>query len=116
MSTYLLSIQQVQMRTLLTRFRLGVSCIQTHRLRFHRTTDSVKSCPFCPQDEESEVHFMLVCARYDDIRKRYIPLKFHRTPSSFKLALLMATTNETLLKNVAKYVFEAIQARNSNLP
>ena len=38
-------------------FRMGVSLIITHKLRFIQ--DSVTVCPMCMEEEEDEIHFIL---------------------------------------------------------
>ena len=71
------------------------------------------SCPFCKSDVETEVHFILVCPKYAEIREQYIPKKYFTSPSSFKLALLLATTSKVLLLRLATYIMKAFTVRNA---
>ena len=45
-------------------FRMGVSKINNHRHPFPLTTRN-KTCPFCTEEIETEVHFLLQCTRGD---------------------------------------------------
>ena len=38
-----------------------------------------------------EVHFVLCCPAFDDLRTQSIPLKYFRHPNLFRLGLLLAT-------------------------
>ena len=90
MSSYLVDIKHVQVRNALIRFRLGVSCLKTHRFRFGPrpiSDNNALVCPFCPGTEETELHFMLVCPKYVELRERLIPKKFFSVPSTFRLTL-----------------------------
>ena len=116
MSSYLCEIQHVQIRNTMIQFRVGVSYLKTHRLRFNdrsQMCDDALACPFCPHVEETELHFVLVCPKYTELRDMYIPRKFRNPPSAFRLALLFASTNTNVVMNVAKYIYEAFRVRNA---
>ena len=86
----------------------------THKLRYHKDVTPVHySCPFCNSDVETEVHFILVCPKYAEIREQYIPKKYITSPSSFKLALLLATTSKVLLLRLAVDIMKAFTIRNA---
>ena len=94
--------------------RFGVSPLGTHKLRYHKDVAPVDySCPFCNDDVETEAHFILVCPKYAEIREQYIPKKYFTSPSSFKLALLLATTSKVLLLRLAVYIMKAFTVRNA---
>eukprot|EP00745_Piridium_sociabile_P025038 TRINITY_DN39641_c0_g1_i11.p1 TRINITY_DN39641_c0_g1~~TRINITY_DN39641_c0_g1_i11.p1 ORF type:complete len:155 (+),score=3.66 TRINITY_DN39641_c0_g1_i11:292-756(+) len=81
LSPYLLDLKHIQARISLIRLRLGVSQLNTHRLRFkHNVTEENLSCPFCDFQIETEVHFVLQCPKYADLRQQYIPAKYYNTP------------------------------------
>ena len=86
----------------------------THKLRYHKdATPIYYSCPFCKSDVETEVHFILVRPKYAEIREQYIPKKYFTSPSSFKLALLLATTSKVLLLRLAAYITKVFTIRNA---
>jgi hypothetical protein len=115
MSSYLIDLKHVKARNLLIRMRLGVSPLKIHRLRFtNNITEADLTCLFCRYETETEVHFILTCPRYEEIRELYIPKKYYNCPSSFKLTLLLAANNKTILLRLATYIFKAFQIRNSS--
>ena len=62
---------------------------------------------------ETEVHFILVCPKYAEIREQYIPKKYFTSPSSIKLALLLATRSNLLLLRLAIYIIKAFAIENA---
>ena len=90
LAPYLNEQKHIKARNFLIRLRLGVSPLRTHKLRYCKDATPVDYfCPFCKSDVETEVHFILVCPKYAEIREQYIPEKYFTSPSSFKLALLL---------------------------
>ena len=113
LSPYLNDLKHVKARNVLIRIRLGVSALKTHKLRFATNTTQVDlACPFCRNDTETEMQFILICPRYKEIRELYIPKQYYNCLSSFKLTLLLATSNKSLLLRLATYIFKAFQIRN----
>ena len=47
---------------------------------------------------DTEVHFVLCCPSFDDLRYEFIEPKCFNNPCEFRLALLLATQNERALK------------------
>ena len=93
LAPYLNQLKHIKARNFLIRLRLGVSPPRTHKLRYCKdATPADYFCPFCKSDVETEVHFILVCPKYAEIREQYIRKKYFTSPSSFTLALLLATT------------------------
>eukprot|EP00745_Piridium_sociabile_P017375 TRINITY_DN26146_c0_g1_i13.p1 TRINITY_DN26146_c0_g1~~TRINITY_DN26146_c0_g1_i13.p1 ORF type:complete len:408 (-),score=12.07 TRINITY_DN26146_c0_g1_i13:7-1098(-) len=87
-------------RYTLTKFRFGVSDIAVHRQRYvQRVGDLV--CPMCRSAKEDELHFVFLCPVLSDLRQQYIPLKYYRYPSLFRLVLLLSSRNELIIKNLA---------------
>ena len=111
---YLNELKHIKARNFLIRLRLGVSPLRTHKLCCHRDVTHVDySCPFCKSDMETEVHFILVCPKYAEIREQHIPKKYFTSPSSTKFALLLATTSKVLLSRLAIYIMKAFTIRNA---
>ncbi len=63
LADYLFTVKKAVLRKHLVRFRLGVSPLKTHRLRYSEETPDIFTCPFCDTNE-SEIHFLLVCPKY----------------------------------------------------
>ena len=85
LANYLFIINKAVLRKHLVRFRLGVSRLKTHRLRYSERTPNMLTCPFCDTNE-SEILFLLVCPKYKTRRATYLPAKFYNRPSTFKVA------------------------------
>ena len=47
---------------------------------------------------DNEVHFVLCCPSFDDLRYEFIEPKYFNNPCEFRMALLLATQNERALK------------------
>ena len=129
LSAYLNELKHVKARNFLIRLRLGVSPLRTHKLRYRKDVTLVDYfcplcvgnaetqvdyfCPLCVGNAETEVYFIRVCPAYAEITKQYIPRKYFNCPSSFKLALLLATTSKFLLIRLATYLMKAFTIRNA---
>ena len=114
LSAYLNELKHVKGRHFLIRWRLGVSPLRTYKPRYRKDVTPVDYfCPFCVGNTETEVHFILLCPKYAEIREQYIPWKYFNCPSSFKLALLLATTSKFLLICLATYLMKAFTVRNA---
>ena len=73
------------------------------------------NCPLCLSAVDNEVHFVLYCPAFDDLRYEFIESKYFINPCEFRLALLLATQNERALKNLALFVYKAFSRRNALL-
>ena len=111
LSPYLTNLKHVKSRNALIRLRLGVSQLNTHRFRFARGNFHDFGCPFCKDQIESEIHFVLVCPAYDELRSYYLPHNFFRNPCLHKLSVLLATENRMILMRLAKFLSEAFAKR-----
>ena len=60
---------------------------------------------------ENEFHFLLECSSYEAIRTKLIPAFYWSPPSIYKFEQLMSRTDLYLLKNLGKYLHEALNER-----
>ena len=111
LSSYLTNHVHVEAYKALNRFRLGVSQLKTHRFRFERVRLQDYNCPFCKNVTESEIHFVLVCPAYMELRNLYIPQKFCRYPCLQKLVILLAGENKMIAIRLAKFLNGAFAIR-----
>eukprot|EP00745_Piridium_sociabile_P022013 TRINITY_DN34072_c0_g1_i3.p1 TRINITY_DN34072_c0_g1~~TRINITY_DN34072_c0_g1_i3.p1 ORF type:complete len:362 (+),score=-8.76 TRINITY_DN34072_c0_g1_i3:191-1276(+) len=100
-------------RCSLTKVKFGISDIAIHRQRYKADVSRNVMCPLCRADEEDEVHFVLCCPMLNDLRQKYIPMKYYRNPAFFRLALLMSSTNKNVICNLAMYLYKSFQRRSS---
>ena len=70
-------------------------------------------CPLCLSAVENEVHFVLCCPAFEDLRYEFIESKSFNNPCEFRFALLLATQNERALKNLALFLYKAFSRRKT---
>ena len=100
------------LRKRLTRIRLGVSQLKTHKHRYSNQEGNT-DCSFCQGIEESEIHFILVCPKYKSIREQYIPEKYYASPNAFRLTLLLSSPR--MCVPLALFISKALTIRNSTV-
>lgn len=110
LSNYLSDMKHIHMRTAFVRFRLGTSALKPHRFRFLKETADF-SCPYCNDVYESELHFLLVCPLYRDLRNQYLPEKYYKRPAAFRVTLLLSSVNSKLIFDIASFIYYALQKR-----
>ena len=110
--TYLKLDIDKYLKSATARFRLGISDIAVHHYRYKIHTEVDLMCPFCKNVKEDEFHFLLCCPVFNSLRMRYIPLKYHKYPNQFRLSLLLASSNEYLVKNLSLFLYKALQLRS----
>ena len=76
----------------------------TQRLRFVQDSDTV--CPMCVGEEEDEIHFILHCPVYHDLRPKYLA-PFDSPPNINTFQLLLRSVNVGLFT----YLNQAIKRR-----
>ena len=62
---------------------------------------------------EDEYHFVIECQRYNDLRRKYIRPSFYVRPNMFKFLELLQSTNVSIVKNLALFVYKAFKERNN---
>ena len=96
----------------LIKFRCRVSNLNVHVNRFKHSTEEELKCRLCRLDREDEVHFVFCCPCLSDLRCDFIPVKYYQYPSRFKLALLLSSTNMSVLKSLALFLYFAFKRLN----
>ena len=110
---YLLLNLDRQVRSVMSRFRLGVSDIAIHSTRYKKYNADDLICPFCKEVPETEVHFVLCCPILGDLRSKFIQPKYCDLPGVFNLVQLLTSSNEHVLKNLAIYLYAAFKKRRT---
>ena len=105
---YLTTVKNPVIRKALTRIRLGVSALRSHRCRYSKVPVNL-DCPFCKGTRESEIHFILSCSKYSTL-KMVIPAKNYVYPNAFKLSLLLADGKKCT--SLALFLSKAFHVRN----
>ena len=111
--TYITMNMDRHLKCIMTKFRLGVSELSVHYYRHRNHTEENLICPFCKEMKEDEVHFVLCCPVLDDLRKQYIPPKFCKNPCCFRLSLLLASTNQEIIRKLSLFLYKAFKIRDT---
>ena len=101
------------LKFIMTRFRFGISDIKVHHLRYKQHSDDQLVCPLCKTERENEVHFVLRCPAFCQLRNNLIPKKYYREPCMFRLVMLLASTNEQTVKKLALYLYKPFRIRTA---
>ena len=73
-------------------------------------------CEMCSNgDIEDEYHFVLICAKYKVLRRRYISNYYVDRPSMMKFLQLLSSKDETLQINLINYLIGAYKIRSNLL-
>ena len=83
--------------------------------RYKRHTDKDMIRPLCRVAQETELHFVLCCPVLRTLRAQFIPLKFYKFPSLFRLSLLLASTNENIVRNLSVYLYKAFKLHSISM-
>ena len=113
MRTYFYDIKCIAVRKVFTRFRLGMLPLRAHYMNFNGDYNRNASCPFCADVPETEIHFLLACPKYNDLRFEFIARKYYRQPSKYKFALLLACPSRTVVMKLAVFIYKAYALRMS---
>ena len=110
---YLDFVDNSMNRKLLSCFRMGVSNILSHRTRFNTHVQIV--CPLCIECEEDDVHFLLQCPVYYDLRLKYLFDRGNTPPNLNLFQLIMQCDEEMSIKKLSLYLYYAFKRRNVNI-
>ena len=69
---YLLSVSNPCNRTALTKFRLSNHSLMIEKGRYTNIELGDRSCPFCPDQVENEIHFLVQCPLYTKLREKML--------------------------------------------
>ena len=97
-------------RNAFAQFRMGVSQINVHQHRFSPTARNV-ACPFCVEEKETEIHFLLECPVYVFLRHKYLPDKASAHDNRSYFLSLMNSKSQHTVFNVAKFLVCAFNLR-----
>ena len=96
--------------------KLNASLFDLHGLSFvfsilYQSAGTERTCKLCSLGVEHEAHFILYCPVLDWSRQKYLRSKFYVSPNINKFNVLMSTKNETIINDVAKYLYLAFKFR-----
>ena len=93
-------------------FRTGAHDLEIERGRYHNLPLDRRVCKVCSANVvEDELHFILCCRLYADIRLCFIPRKYFMNPCLHKLHILLSSKNDLIIRNVAQFICQALHRR-----
>jgi len=101
-------------RMAMVQFRMGVSQLNVHKNRFSQDI-SLKLCPFCEDELETEVHFLFECEIYDNVRGKYFGFLNQATSLDTAFQSLMTDPTREGIINLARFSVDAMKLREANL-
>ena len=104
---YLKLITITKFRRVFTRTRLGI--IDINENKKFRDPLADRKCPFCSVNE-TELHLILVCPSYDQLRIKYI-IKHWNQGNNLTLKNLLACTQQEKVQDLAMFLFYALKRR-----
>ena len=110
--TYITMNMDRHLKRIMTKFRFDVSELSVHYYRYRSHAEKDLKCPLCGEAKEDEVHFVLCCPMLDD-RKQFITPKFCKHPCLFRLSLLLASTNQEIVRKLSIFLYKAFTIRDT---
>jgi len=106
---YLKDITITKFRNVFVKFRLGIVDLKINK-RYQNVT---LTCPFC-DTVENELHFLLHCPKYNDLRQKYIS-RYYTNVHLSPLPFLLQSENTFITRSVAMYIYYALKLREESL-
>lgn len=105
---YLDVIKEKKYLFALCRLRVSAHSLLIETGRHMNIPRENRICKNCTMNViENEFHFILVCPRFREIRKKYLKPYFCHWPSNVKLELLFKNQSVKSLSNLSKYIYHA---------
>ena len=118
---YLTMITNPKTRSALTKFWLSDHKLHIESGRHCNPRKPIEErlCEICNNQEiEDEIHFLLNCSFYCDLRSSLIQLaaslnhSFHNLSPKEKFSFLMCNSHPALVQEIALYIYRAMRARS----
>ena len=111
--SYLNIINNKSFRISLSRFRLSFHKLEIEMGRYTGTERENRLCTqLNMRSVEDEYHFMLVCTKYIELRRKYLPRYYCHWPNTHKFVSIMSTKSKYLITNLSKCIHFAQIRRN----
>ena len=115
MTKYLTQVKHLDSRIALSKLRLSNHDLMIEKGRHVKLDKTVRFCPFCPSDVETELHFLLQCKNFLCARKTLIAEieniipTFRESTDNHKFIILL--NNENISTLVGKYIHKSLSCR-----
>ena len=108
---YLSVLYSKDLRNIFIKFRLGLLDLMVNEGRKMHIEKTKRLCPMCKLAVENEIHFMLLCPSYSDIRRNYIPSMFISKPPAVAFTNLLSSQNENVILNWSLCIKHSVKRR-----
>lgn len=111
---YITCVTNDKHRIALTRLRCSAHKLAIEEGRFRNINRDQRICNTCNMGYiENEYHFLLICPFYRDLRASILPRYYNNWPTQQKFLNLMNSSQTSVLKKLAKYVYMATARRET---
>ena len=95
---YLSVLTEKKFRLALARFRISSHELHIEHGRHTNTPRNQRLCLHCNNQQiENEHHFLLICQKYTQLRKKYLPRFYHTWPTVQKFRQLLEASNKKII-------------------
>ena len=113
---YITSVDIDKHRVALARLRCSAHKLMVEEGRYRGIERYMRKCSLCSMNVvEDEYHFLLICPAYTDLRKSYLPRYYCRWPTLNKFIKLLNEDQNSMIKKLARFVYDANEKRISIL-
>ena len=89
----------------LSRFRTSSHDLLNETGRYENIPRDQRLCKSCDMKTiESEYHFLLVCPKFRDLRKKYFKSYYCHWPTIHKFESLLSSNSKKVISNLSKYI------------
>jgi len=98
-------------------FRMCNNVLPIEKLRWSNIDRNERKCKICNLNEiGDEYHYLFKCTSFNEPRNKYLLKKYRTNVNCVKFDLLMNEKNETVLRNLAKFITIILKSvKNSHL-
>ena len=108
-------IKEKYIRFSITRLRLGSHNLMIERGRWQRPKVEFidRICDECGVIED-EFHVLMICKRFDELRKQYFPLALYENPSMHSFIYYLNNANVSEIRRVGVFCYKMFNIYNTS--
>ena len=109
------AIDITKFRTTLAKFRCSSHDLMIERGRYFNIPREERTCVYCNTVIEDELHFVMSCPLYENMRVTYIPEYFRLNRTRDDFMRLMSAENADIIRNLGMFLYYAFKLRSEFL-